>query len=98
MNLFILHINYEKPFEEVEKVLAEHRAFLSEYYENGALLASGPKNPRTGGVVIGKFASANEALEFTKLDPFVKTKTAKYDITEFTPVKHSDALSAFLQA
>lgn len=96
MNLFVMKVQYLKPFEEVEKVLAEHRAFLDEYYANGTLLASGPQVPKTGGLIIGKFKSKYEALEFSMKDPFVKTSTASYEIIEFEPVKKSNHIAEFL--
>jgi uncharacterized protein YciI len=91
-----MSLTYLKPFEEVEKVLAEHRAFLDEFYANGTLLASGPQVPKVGGTIIGKFGSKYEALEFAMKDPFVKTSTAKYDIIEFEAVKKSKEIEAFL--
>lgn len=96
MNLFVLTITYEKPLDEIDKILPLHREFLSKYYDMGILLASGPQNPRNGGVIIGKFKDKNEALEFSKNDPYITHNAASYHIMEFTPVKYSDILGQFL--
>ena len=39
--MFVLVIKYEKSIEEVDAVLAEHRAYLQEKYESGHMIASG---------------------------------------------------------
>ena len=49
--MFLIIVDYKKPLEEVERYLAEHRAFLDRYFAQGKLLCTGPQNPRTGGVI-----------------------------------------------
>ena len=44
--MFVLVIKYEKSIEEVDAVLAEHRAYLQEKYESGHMIASGSQVPR----------------------------------------------------
>ena len=95
--MFIISLEYVKPLVEVEKHLEDHRAFLAKQYEENVFLASGPKVPRTGGVII-----ANSTLNFTEieaiisLDPFKKHGVASYTITQFTPVKYHSALAGIL--
>lgn len=45
--MFLIIVDYKKPLEEVERYLAEHRAFLDRYFAQGKLLCTGPQNPRT---------------------------------------------------
>jgi uncharacterized protein YciI len=54
--MFLIIVDYKKPLEEVERYLAEHRAFLDRYFAQGKLLCTGPQNPRTGGVIVSKAA------------------------------------------
>lgn len=96
LNLFVCLVRYTKSLEEVSQKVEEHRAYLRKGYESGILLASGPKNPKDGGIIIGKFASKNEALKFAESDPYVRHDVAEYEILEFEPVLHSDILTNFL--
>lgn len=96
MSLFVCLVHYTKPLEEVSQKLQEHRAYLQKGYEAGILLASGPRNPKDGGIIIGKFASKNEALQFSESDPYVKHNVAEYEIFEFEPVLYSEILGDFL--
>ncbi len=86
--MFIIDLEYKAPLEEIDAHLAAHRDFLESYYQKGLLLASGPKNPRTGGIIIalGNDLSVIEAM--IQADPFFEKKLAHYSITEFFPVKH----------
>ena len=96
MKHFIANVIYTKPFSEVEKLLNNHRNFLQEWYDKGHLLCSGPKEPRVGGIIIGKFGSMEEITEWSKQDPFVINDLAKYEITEFQPVISQDFLKVWV--
>lgn len=93
--LFVCKVNYTKPFSEVEKFLAEHRAYLKLGYDSNMLLASGPRNPKDGGLIIGRFASKDSALAFAKNDPFCINNVAEYEIIEFEAVLHAKILDDF---
>lgn len=43
--MFLIIVDYRKPIEEVERFLAEHRAFLDRHFSRGELLCSGPSSP-----------------------------------------------------
>lgn len=98
MNLFVLLVQYTAPIERIDATLAQHRDFLQTGYDKGFLLASGPRTPREGGVIIGKFANRAAAESFSKQDPFVQQNLARYEILEFTPVLHNALLESFLQS
>ena len=59
------------------------------------LLASGPRTPREGGVIIGKFDDMAAAEKFSKSDPFVHRTLARDEMLEFTPVLHTKAPMLF---
>ncbi len=52
--MFIAILTYIKPLEEVDSFLQAHRDYLSEHYSAGDFIASGPQNPRVGGVIMIK--------------------------------------------
>lgn len=95
-NLFLILVNYTKPLEVIDEILPAHRAFLSENYKEGRLLVSGPREPRVGGIVLGKFKNKEEALNFTKQDPFYQNQAASYEVMEFNPVLSDESLTKFL--
>ncbi|HWT62307.1 MAG TPA: YciI family protein [Ochrobactrum sp.] len=90
--MFIVNLTYVKPLDEVEKYIAAHREFLDMQYANGIFLASGPKNPRDGGIIlVSGDTSRNELETVLDSDPFKHHGLAEYHVTEFTPVKHTAA-------
>ena len=95
-NLFVILVTYTKELAEIEKILTSHREYLKSGYESGNLLASGPQNRRSGGIIIGQFIDKESALNFTKKDPFYLQNAAKYEVLEFNPVLHQDFLKDFL--
>ena len=47
--LFMVSLQYKVPLSMVEQHLPAHRFFLEQQYQAGTFIASGPKEPRTGG-------------------------------------------------
>lgn len=92
-SLYVITVTYTKPIQEIDSLLGAHRDFLKKGYEKGFLLASGPQNPRTGGVIIGRFADKTSAEAFTHEDPFYGNHAATYAITEFEPVLYNNSFS-----
>ncbi|WP_370046990.1 MULTISPECIES: YciI family protein [Salipiger] len=90
--LFVVDIEYVVPFEQIEPVLEPHMAFVKQGYADGHFLCSGPKNPRTGGIVIaiGETLAVIEALMAE--DPFVSAGVVKVQITEFAASNRHPAL------
>lgn len=50
--MFIIELSYKKALDVIDKHLEAHRAYLDEGYKNNYFLVSGPKTPRTGGIII----------------------------------------------
>ena len=50
--MFIAILTYKKPLSEVDRFLAAHRKYLANHYADGDFIASGPQNPRVGGVIM----------------------------------------------
>lgn len=85
----MVEITYTAAMAKIEEILPAHRAFLQEYYDKGALLLSGPQNPRTGGIVIARAESVEAIKEIFSHDPYQVQKAADYRFIEFNPVKFS---------
>lgn len=89
--MFIVHLTYTAPMDLVDHYLASHRAFLDTGYQQNYFFASGPKNPRTGGIILSQLKDRSVLEAFLKDDPFFVRGIATYEITEFLPVKfHAD--------
>ncbi|MBN8828358.1 MAG: GTP cyclohydrolase [Sphingobacteriia bacterium] len=90
--MFVVLLKYIKPIEEIDKFLIEHRTWLKDGYEKNYFLASGPKLPRNGGVIISLVKDKEELKKILAEDPFYKEKLAEYEIIEFEPVLYNQVL------
>ena len=88
--MFIAILTYKKPLSEVDKYLQAHRDYLAEHYSAGDFIASGPQNPRIGGVIMIKAAYREAVNAIISQDPFNINGIADYQIVEFTPTMFCD--------
>lgn len=77
--MYIVSLTYHHPIEEVESHLEGHIAWLKHYFQTGSFIASGRKNPRTGGVILVKDMERTELDAILAEDPFVAV--ANYEVT-----------------
>lgn len=96
--MFVLLLKYVKPLDEVERLMPAHREFLDRFYREGKFLCSGPREPRTGGVILANVANDVEAMKIVVEDPFFSEKVAEYEVIRFTPTRAADAFEAFVKA
>ncbi len=97
--MFIAISTYYKPLEELDALYPAHFAWVQQHYDAGRFLGSGPRVPRTGGVIVGREESLEAFRALLAEDPFVQAGAAQYEIVEFTPgplPRRSAALEAFL--
>jgi len=76
-------IRYRRPLDEVMNVTEQHRAYLKELKEEGTLLASGPMDPRTGGVLLLRVPDDDVAGALDRVrdgDPYVTFGLGQYEI------------------
>jgi uncharacterized protein YciI len=88
-------VRYRKPLEEIDKVLADHRAYLKGLQAEGLLLASGPNQPRNAGALLLRVPDqgSEQALDAIRDgDPFVKAGVAQYELIAWNPVLGLEAL------
>lgn len=88
--MFIAILTYKKPLSEVDKHLQAHREYLAGHYAAGDFIASGPQNPRIGGVIMIKAADREAVNAIISQDPFNINGIADYQIVEFTPTMFCD--------
>lgn len=94
--MFIISLTYKKSLEEVDNLLERHVVFLKEQYALDNFIASGRKNPRTGGIILSSLKNKKDVEQIIQSDPFYKNGIADYNLTEFIPSMTSDKLSWLL--
>lgn len=96
--MFIVLLHYIQPLSAIEAHLEAHRRFLDRHYATGRFLASGPQNPRTGGVILAKGTSRKELDDVLAEDPFYREQIASYQVVEFEPTKFGAGVQPLLTA
>ena len=95
--MFLLLSRYIKPLDEVERLMPEHRAFLDRFYREGKLVFSGPRDPRTGGVILADVDSEVEAMKIVVEDPFFSEKVAHYELIRFNVTRSDPRFAALVE-
>lgn len=94
--MFLITLTYLQPMEVVEKYLAEHREYLEQGYQKDYFIVSGPKNPRTGGLILSQLKDRQQITSIIEQDPFYLHKIAEFEIVEFSPVKFHKQFAHFV--
>lgn len=94
--MIIIDLTYTVPLDFVEKHLEDHRRFLHTYYQNGTFIASGRKEPRTGGIILAH-GSPEEIEQIIENDPFKKNQIAQYTFTQFIPTMASEDFTSLIE-
>jgi uncharacterized protein YciI len=89
--MFILSLTYVKPTEEADRFMAPHMDWVNAGYDSGMFLASGRKNPRTGGVILARGDRA-EIEAYAATDPFTVEGIALYEVTEVVVTRTATGL------
>lgn len=90
-------IRYRKPLDEVLVHQEEHRAYLRELHERGILLASGPQEPRSGGILLLRVPAEEgwAALDAIRDgDPYTRAGVAQYELIPWQPVIGAEKLES----
>lgn len=91
--LFVLDFVYVDDLSLVDAQFDAHRDYLRRHYAEGRFLASGRKDPRTGGVIIAR-GTREEIERVVAEDPFTTHFVAQVRISEFLPTMTCDELAA----
>jgi uncharacterized protein YciI len=95
--MFIISLTYTVSIDCIEPLIAEHNIFLQRYYDSGQFIASGRKDPRTGGIIIANAKSKSEIEQIIREDPFYIHQMADYEITAFIPSKYNENFNFFIK-
>ncbi|MBP7777350.1 MAG: hypothetical protein KA371_09500 [Acidobacteria bacterium] len=76
-------VRYRRPIQEVEAVTDIHRVYLRQLKAAGTLVASGPMDPRFGGIFLLKVSDDNPQRDLDAIrdgDPFYQHHIAQYEL------------------
>ena len=88
-------IRYRKAFDEIAPFVDEHRAYLRTLKASGLLLASGPVDPRFGGILLLRVPDDEGVAALDRVrdgDPFTTRRLAQYELLPWAPVIGKDDL------
>jgi uncharacterized protein YciI len=87
-------IRYRRPLEEVVVHQDAHRAYLRGLKTKGVLLASGPMDPRFGGMLLLRVPDDDHTVldAVRDNDPFVQNGVGQYELIRWAPVIGKDDL------
>ena len=72
-------VRYRRPIEEVEAATPVHRTYLRQLKAEGKLVASGPMDPRYGGIFLLKVSDENPQRELEEQGVFLSTINRFYN-------------------
>lgn len=76
-------IRYRRPLEEVLEMTEQHRAYLKTLKDDGTLIASGPMDPRSGGILLLNVPDDDVIPALDRVrddDPYVTFGLAQYEL------------------
>lgn len=79
----VLLVHYDAEPERITALLEQHRRWLREQYDAGRFLLSGPREPRTGGVILARGEDPAQLADLVATDPFVLAGAAHYELLAF---------------
>ncbi|MCC5909590.1 MAG: hypothetical protein JJT76_04035 [Clostridiaceae bacterium] len=76
MPYFVAFLETIDPKKDAE-ILDVHKAYLKKYIEEGKIFAKGPFTDHTGGLILYKAGSYEEAKTIAENDPVIKEQTRR---------------------
>ena len=89
MQTFIINLQFTQPFDTFGDVVPAHRAFLQAGYDQGLLLMSGPKQDKTGGIIVARAESEPRLRELMNQDPYLIHGLAHHEFIPFSAAKRA---------
>jgi len=94
--MFVIVLSYKTTLEEVDKYLPGHMLYLKKNQQNGHFFCSGPRNPRTGGVILCRAESEEVVRAIVSEDPFIANGVADYELINFRSVVCAEGFEVLL--
>ncbi len=91
--MYVIDFQYIVSNDRIDAVLDRHRAHLQIHFDSGVFIASGPKVPRTGGVILAARVERERLDAILASDPFVVEGLVTYTVTEFKTTRVAAGLN-----
>jgi uncharacterized protein YciI len=78
---YLIVSRYIRPVSELDAAMDEHVLFLEKQFSKGVFVLSGPKTPRSGGIILARSDSLENLLEVIEADPFRRLGLIDYEVT-----------------
>ena len=88
-------LRYRKPLEDVLKHTDSHRAYLAGLKQEGLLVASGPMEPRNGGILLLRVPDGEVQATLDSIrdnDPYTRFGLAQYELWPWAPTIGTEGL------
>lgn len=92
--MFVVSLVYKVPLAEIDRLRDGHIEWLRGCYADGIFVMSGPKRPRTGGIILAKCSRAELDARLAQ-DPFAAEGAADYEVIEFAALNVAAELESF---
>ncbi len=83
--MFVIVSTYHRAFDRDDPVLSEHLEFVRSCHDDGRFVASGPRRPAVGGLIVARGDDEQELRDLMQRDPFVRDGIASYEFLGFRP-------------
>ncbi|GGM43105.1 hypothetical protein GCM10012275_12600 [Longimycelium tulufanense] len=93
--MYVVLLDYAAPLDQIDTYLPDHAEWLAVHYAEGHFLASGRRQPRTGGVIIARAMPRGQLDAILASDPFVVRRLVRYEVIEFSATRTAPALAAY---
>lgn len=94
--MFLILLKYIQPLERVDEFVPSHIEFLKTCYSQSKFIFSGPRIPRTGGIILANVESLEAVWDLIKDDPFYVHQIAKFEVIEFKPRMYDPQFDYFI--
>jgi uncharacterized protein YciI len=84
IGMFIIVTTYRAPDDEIGRHLAAHTEWFLANYESGLFLASGPRQPRTGAVILAAGEDRARLDAVLAQDPFAVAQLVESHVVQVT--------------
>ncbi|OJF13677.1 YciI family protein [Couchioplanes caeruleus] len=91
--MFVVTLTYRTDLTQIDEALQDHVAWLDQQYADGVFIASGPRVPRVGGVILARNLSREDLERRLATDPFHQRGLADYAVTEFVPARTAEGFA-----
>lgn len=94
--MFLLRATYNRPIEEVDQLLEEHKAWIMKNFEAGRILLTARQEPLVGGLIPAAGGTVDDMWAMLEEDPFKSSGMADYEVLEYAPVRAAEGVEGLI--